>query len=312
MTNKPTSGQLQGHFDALRATKSYASADAINIAGGNYASGKTFAGIVNVSDPSWVGATATFYVYLDEYDQLVLDNTTGFPTLSTKIARVEIASGIVLEVIDERASINGLIDGYQVLYDDSNSFLAEGDTVQEALESLDAYVANLSFSVGQDLSKYKDFDIFGGMKNGNVQIGHVNDSPVLGFLDKPSGVGRVRYSASVPEDYVFGTDIVVKVFWSPRNASAGDVHWNIRYRSLTSDSDDVDSTMTSVSFVQASPGVANRLTDTGQNLAISSLDINAGDILIINVERVHDGSDTYGAAAQVGLVRMEYTGRGIE
>lgn len=312
MTNKPTSGQIQGHFDALRATKSFADDTSINIAGGNYASGKTFEGIMNVSDPAWVGTTATFFVYLDEADQLVLDDTSGFPTLSTKIARVEIANGIVLDIIDERASINGLIDGYQVLFDDSNSLLVEGDTVQEALESLDAYVANVSSTVAQNISKYKDFDIFGGMKNGQVKIGHVDDSPVLEFTSRPTGVGRVRYSASVPEDYVDGTDIVIKIFWSPEDDNSGDINWRMRYRSLTSGSDDVDSIMVTDSFVQSTSGTANRLTNTGQSLTISSSDINSDDILIINIERVHGNDDTYNSTAQVHLVRMEYTGRGVQ
>lgn len=312
MTNKPTSGQLQGYFNALRATKSFSSDTEINIASGNYASGKVFPGATDISDPSWVGATATFYAYIDENDQLILDNTSGFPTLSTKIARVEVVGGIVIDVIDERASINGLLDGYQVLYNDSNSFITEGDTVQEALDSLDAYVAGQNFATAQNISRNKDFDIFGGIKNGQVKAGHVNDSPTLEFTDQVSGVGRVRYSASVPEDYVDGTDIIVKIFWSPKTNTIGDVNWRIRYRSLASNIDDVSSAMITSSFIQTTSGVTNRLTDTGENLVISSSDINSEDVIIINVERQCDNFDTYDSTAQVHLVRMEYIGRGVE
>lgn len=310
MTNKPTSGQLQGFFDALRATKSFASDESINIAAGNYASGKVFAGVTNVSDPAWVSATDTFYVYIDENDQLVLNETAGFPTLSTKIARVEIVGGTVVDVYDERASINGLIDGYQVLFDDSGSIIIDGDTVQEALESLDSYVASLS-GTGQNIDKYKDFDIFGGIKNGLVCVSHVEDSPVLELYSRENQAARVRYSASVPEDYVAGTDIVIKIFWSPVDNTAGDVSWQVRYRSLTSGVDTVDTSMSTSSFAQASSGVARRLESTGASLNISSSDINADDILIINIERLNDINDTYNSSVRVHLVRMEYTGRGV-
>src|SRR3990167_2664006 len=163
MTNRPTSRLIQGHFDALRARRTPGSNTTIDIAAGNYGSGKVFSGMAGVSDPSWVGATDVFHIYLDENDSLILDNTSEFPQLSTKIARIELVTGDVIDVFDERAVVNGLVDGYQVLFDDTNSSVAFGDTVQEALESLDAYVSS---SVASDLTKFVDFDIAGGITNG--------------------------------------------------------------------------------------------------------------------------------------------------
>lgn len=311
MTNRPTSRQLKGHFDALRARRSNVSAEVIDVAAGNYGSGKTFAGVTEVSHAAWAGATDTFYVYLDQNDELVLNGAGGFPTLSTWIARVIIASGIILDVVDERAAINSFVDGYQISFDDSDSCAAVGDNVQDALAALDAYVCN-DLSVAQDIKRFVDFDIVGGTLSGSVKVSHIDDSPVVSFPNKNSGVGRVRYSASVPPDYVNGTDIVVKIFWSAKTSGAGNVRWRIRYRSLTSGTDNVDITMTIDSLTQSTPGIADRLTDTGINLKIASSDLSPQDILIINVEREHSAADTYNSEARIHLVRMEYIGRGVE
>jgi len=310
MTNRPTSRQFQGHFNALRATRSHAVAETIDIAAGNYGSGKVFPGITGVSDPSWVGATTTFYVYIDQYDVLVLDDI-GFPSLCTKIARVVIASGVIIDVIDERAEVNGLTDAYQVAFDDLGMCIATpAEDVQEALRLLDGYVCDLS--PGADTTKYLDLDIGGGIRNALVRLGHLDDAPAVEFPKRNYGVGRVRYTASVPKDWVNGTDITVKIFWSPEDASIGDVKWQVRYKVITSNIDGVDAVMTTVSTLQAAPGVINRLINTGGSLVIPSTGISIGDILVINAEREYSGTDTFSATARMHLVRLEYTGRGIE
>jgi hypothetical protein len=285
-------------------------AETIDISAGNYGSGKTFSGVVGASDPSWVGATGTFYVYIDQFDILVLDDI-GFPTLSTKIARVQIASGVIMEVIDERAEVNGLVDAYQVAFDDTDMFIATpADDVQEAIDLLDSYVSNLD--VGADIVKYIDLDIGGGIRNALVRLGHLTDAPAVEFPKRPTGVGRVRYTASVPKDWVNGTDIIVKIFWSPEVASSGDVNWRVSYKVVTSGTDTIDTAVTTVSTIQAAPGVLNRLTNTGGSLLITSGAISAEDILIINVEREYSVSDTFNSTARMHLVRLEYTGRGTE
>lgn len=304
MTNRPTSRQFQGHFNALRATKSHTTSQTIDIAAGNYGSGKVFPGATGVSDLSWVGATGTFYVYLDQYDSLVLDDI-GFPALCTKIARVIISSGTILDVIDERAEVNGLVDAYQVAFDDSGLVVATpADDIQSAIELLDGYVGDLV----ADSTRYIDLDIGGGIRNALVRLGHLDDAPAVEFPNRNSGVGRVRYTASVPKDWVNGTDITVKIFWSPRNAGSGNVNWRISYKVITSDVDNIDETRTIVSVTQAAPGVQNRLVNTGGSLFIPSNKISAGDMLIINVERAHTASDTFNSTARMHLVRLEYTG----
>lgn len=311
MTNRPTSRLIQGHFDALRARRTPGSTTTIDIAGGNYGSGKVFSGIAGVSDPAWVGATDVFHIYLDENDNLILDNISGFPQLSTKIARIEIVSGAVVDIFDERAVVNGLVDGYQVLFDDTNSQIAFGDTVQEAIESLDAYVASISSAVASDITRFIDFDIAGGIMNGLVKLNHIDDTATLTFQKQNNNIARTRYTISVPNDYVSGTDIIIKLFWSPKTDEVGDVRWRVSYRTLESGTDNVNSALTTVAFNQTSPGIENRLTDTGSNLYIPFSDVGSANILIINVERENNIADTYDADAHLHLVRMEYTGRGV-
>lgn len=311
MTNRPTSRQIQGHFNALRATRSHTSAERIDIAPGNYASGKIFPGVVATFDPAWTGATSTFYIYLDQNHDLVLDGSE-FPTLCTKIARIIIASGIIIDVIDERAEVNGLIDAYQIAFYDADLNIATpADDIQEAIELLDAYVWSMEPATAIDIIKYIDLDIGGGIRNALVKLGHLDDAPAVEFPNR-HGVGRVRYTVSVPYDWVSGTDIVIKLFWSPADANIGDVNWQIRYKVITSNLDNVSDAMTVVYTAQAAPGVVNRLVNTGDSLKVSGGSVAAGDMIVINVERDNSVVDTFNSTARIHLVRLEYTGRGID
>lgn len=309
MTNKPTSRLIQGHFDALRARRTPGSNLSIDIASGNYGSGKSFNGISVTSDPSWVGATDIFYIYIDDLDNLVLNNNINFPQLSTKIAKINIVSGVIIDIIDERAVVNGITDGYQVLFDDSNSIIASGDTIQDAIESLDAYVASLS--IASDLLRFVDFDIAGGIANGFVKFNHVDDTATLSFKKNPGGISKVRYTASIPNDYIDGTDIVIKLFWSTDTSDIGNVRWRVSYRTLQSGADNVNSTINIASINQATIGIENRLIDTGNNLIVPFSDIGGANILIINIERESNLLDTYNSTANLHLIRMEYIGRGV-
>ena len=304
---RPTSRQLQGYFDALRPSKSKSLAQTIDIAPGNYGSGKQFPGAYGVSDPSWVGTTGTFYIYLDQFDSLVLDDI-GFPALCTKIGRVELSAGIIMDVHDERAEVNGLLDAYQIAFDDSDMFVATpANDVQEAIRLLDGYLAQVD-SFTRDSIKYIDLDIGGGIRNALVRLGHLDDAPAVEFPKRPTGVGRVRYTASVPKDWVNGTDIAVKIFWSPSGAGTGNVNWRVSYKVITSNVDVVNEASATVSVAQAAPGIKNRLINTGSSLIIPAGSISAGDLLVINVEREYSVSDTFTTTARMHLVRLEYTG----
>jgi hypothetical protein len=306
MSNRPTSRQFQGHFNALRASRTHLAAEAIDIAPGNYGSGKVFPGAIGLSDPSWSSATNVFYVYLDLHDTLVLDNIAGFPVLCTKIARVEIASGIIIDVIDERAEVNGIVDAYQVAFDDTGMSIATpAEDVQTAIERLDAYMAAEILPA----LKYIDLDVGGGIKNGLVRYSHLDDAPAIEFPKRPTGVGRVRYSVSVPRDWSPGTDIVFKIFWSPEDAGAGNVNWRLSYRRVAS-GNNIDTLMTTVSITQATPAITNRMIDTGNDLIILAANIDIENLLIINFEREYSIQDTYNATVRMHLVRMEYTGKG--
>lgn len=302
MSNRPTSRQFQGHFNALRATRSHTVAETIDIAPGNYGSGKVFPGAVGLSAPSWVSATNTFYVFINRHDELVLDETFCFPLLCTKIARVVMAAGIIMDVIDERAEVNGLVDAYYVAFDDAGMQIATpAADVQAALALLDAYLA----AEMAPALKYVDLDVGGGIKNGLVKYSHLDDAPAIEFPKRPTGVGRVRYSVSVPRDWVPGTDIVFRIFWSPEDAGAGDVHWRISYRRI-SIGNNVSAPMTTVSVIQATPAATNIMLDTGNDLVIQASNINAEDLITINFEREYSIQDTYSSTVRMHLVRMEY------
>lgn len=305
VTIRPTSRQLRGNFDSLRPSKSHSATQTIDIALGTYGSFKSFGGAVGISHSSWVLATDTFYVYIDKNGVLVL-NGTGFPDLSTIIGRVVIASGIILDVIDDRSEVNSPPDAYQVAFDDGSSTLATGDSIQEAIESLDAYVDSLLLRTRTD---FINFGFEDGIPNGRVKLTHTSDSPALEFIKSGSGIGRVRYSTSVPGNYASDSNIVIKVFWSPPDSNVGTIRWRLRYRLVSSNLDSVNSALTTVIYDQATSGIADLLTDTESNLVVPAVAINTNDILIFSIEREYtSASDTYGDSALVHLVRVEYTG----
>jgi hypothetical protein len=304
---RPTSRQLQGHFNALRPRKSNLVAQTIDIAPGNYGVGKVFPGIADVSDPSWASSTAIFYIYIDKNESLILNDQTGFPALCTKIGRVIISSGVIIDVEDERAEVNGLLDAYQVAFDDTAMHIAfPADDLQQAIVLLDAYVSSVVSGVIRE--KYIDLDVGGGIKNGLVRYSHLDDAPAIEFPKRPSGVGRVRYSISVPKDWANDRDIVLKIFWSVENSGPGNVRWRLSYRRVTS-GNSADMPMNVVSLSQAAPGTINKMIDTGDNLIISSSNVSLDDILILNVEREYSELDTYDSTARMHLARVEYIAR---
>ena len=138
VTTQITTRQIKGEPSALRARKTTADQQTIDIEGGTFALGRSFVGFTGVSHPDWAG-TGVFYVYLDRNDDLILNDTTGFPDVSTRIATLTISAGIIIAVVDERSHVNGVIDGYQIKYLEGANVFVRGDDVQEALDSIDAY-----------------------------------------------------------------------------------------------------------------------------------------------------------------------------
>jgi hypothetical protein len=311
-TNRPTSRQIKGHFDALRVTKSHSLTETIDIAPGNFGFGREFAGETQISHPDWTGATSNFYIYLDRDYVLVL-NGTSFPTLSTRMAIVIIESGVITEIIDERASINSIEDGYRILYDDSIAKITYGDTVQEAIDNLDAYVHSIIPRLGVNLNKHRDIEIMSGVMNGNIKVTQANWTQALVFRRKKNKVARATYTLSLPDDYVDGTDIVLKMFWSPPTAHPGDINWRFKYKILRVGLDETNAAFLTTNYIKESPGVGYRLIDSGNDLIIPASDIISHSILlIIYIEREGTGVDTYPYHVMLNRLRIEYVGRGIK
>jgi hypothetical protein len=74
--------------------------------------------------------------------------------------------------------------------------------------------------IPKSVTKFNDLAIDGGIKNGFVRPSTVKDSAILSFINK-GGAGKVRYTLAIPNDYVSGTDLIVKLFWSPADIKLG-------------------------------------------------------------------------------------------
>jgi hypothetical protein len=309
--NKPTSKQLKGHFDALRATKSHTQDNTIDIAAGNYGSGKTFVGVDEVFDPDWLGASSNFYIYLDIDGNLIL-NGTDFPQICTRIAQVVLDAGEIVDIIDERSAINSPEDGYGIVFDDSNTFIVAANNIQDAITSLDGYVYGMVDRLATSVTKYQDLPLLSGALNGAAQVTQASYSPAINMPKRAGLKSRVMYTMSLPNDYIQGTDLKVKVFWSTPSAEVGDTGWKLEYRSLISYGDEVDSLLYTDEYFQNAPGVDNRLVDTGGNLVISATNIYPDtDLLIINIVREGTVFDTFNYDVRVHLIRVEYMGKGV-
>lgn len=187
---------------------------------------------------------------------------------------------------------------------------------QVELAELAALVSGISGTFGSGFSgggsssgvngtKFMFLDIHGGQDT--ALIDDVTGTPSLVFRDNKDD--RSAWTVTVPDDYVSGTNVIVRVFWSPRTTGAGNIRWLLEYKSVTSGSSVATPLLTST-FVQPSPGTAGSLTDTGTALTIPSGSVTANALLTLSIRREgKDASDTYGGSGHVHLVRVEYTGK---
>lgn len=153
---------------------------------------------------------------------------------------------------------------------------------------------------------YIDFQVDAGVKNGIAVVSYDNGAPSLEFSKRQSGFGRVQYAVSVPSNYIDGYGINLTIYWSAADASIGNVHWQLGYTSLKSGTTLVNTPLTLIDYAQQTSGVAGLLKDTGQNLSLSVSGISANDLILLNVLRLYDITDTYSSTARIHLVRLTY------
>ena len=122
-----------------------------------------------------------------------------------------------------------------------------------------------------------------------------------------SPVQSIYMTWHIPTDWAVGTDIAIHIHWAPVNGNAGDVVWDIDYKAVASE----------VNEVLSGAGTALTTTDSTQTLqdellespdmTIAGAGIALEDTLGLKISRdTDDGADNYGAAASLVLVEISY------
>jgi hypothetical protein len=184
------------------------------------------------------------------------------------------------------------------------SYISVNDTVGAAVwNQLDA-----ATSVTGD--KYLWVDIAGGIRT-SATTGTVasTNSPVIQF----DGVNasNSRWSFPVPDDWQAGTNINVDVFWSPSDATAGNLVFSLIYAGFSSGTTVAAGSFATLSNTVAAPGVMLQLNST--TFAMNGASLAANQMVDINLLRDPTvGADTYAGNANIQMVRIRYTGKKLQ
>ena len=185
--------------------------------------------------------------------------------------------------------------------DDSSDWVAQVELNDLAI--IVSGISGFSGSVSQERCIF--LDIHGA--EDTAEIKDINGTPYLVFHD---GVeNRATWTISVPEDYVASTDMTLDVYWTPSDASIGNVSWTLQYK-ITASGATVATGLSTSSIIQAAPGATNVLETTGSSLSIPSSSIVSGALITLGVVRNGAAvSDTYTGKAQVHHSKLCYTGK---
>ncbi len=249
--------------------------------------------VVDSGDVSWdVAATQQFIVDLQSTgDVLFQDGGTVFATFTD--------SG-------DLQLVNNLTVGASAETISNGSFSLNGD---------DVFVSD---SLGVEGSVYTDstaerfwwLDIFGGIRT-SLGAGAVagGQSPVL-RLDNVND-SEVRWSFPVPHDWQSGTDILIDFFWSSEDGTAGNVHFQFDYAAFALGEALAGGSFTNLTSTEAAPGTTLELSSV--TFTMASANLAADDMVNFRMRRDPlNGSDTYGADANIHKIRVRYTGKKIQ
>lgn len=185
---------------------------------------------------------------------------------------------------------------------DSSDFVA-----QVELNALAAFVSGMSgFSGSSGIAgtKYIDLDFHGAADTAEIRV--IDAVPYLLF--KANTDERSIWTATVPEDYQAGTDIIVEIYWSPLNSDTGNVKWVLEYKSVAPGGS-LSGIPATATLVQAAVGTAFSLQTTGSSLSIPAVSVTNNALLSMAVSRKgKDAADTHTGTARVHVVRIRYTG----
>lgn len=178
-----------------------------------------------------------------------------------------------------------------VVVDDSNFDIISGIDLQTILEVIDEQLKTRN-------TLLVNFDIGGSIRNGNTSLGVLNDVPFVQF--KRAKLGLTAFSARVPENYIAGTALALRIKWYSDSSNTNDVYWRLTYKGLD-DGELTTGAGTDVNQVVAEPGAANTLVET--SFTIPGGTFVLGDIMTLVVKRVGDDVlDT--ASNEVNLVEV--------
>ncbi|KKN71967.1 hypothetical protein LCGC14_0416130, partial [marine sediment metagenome] len=112
----------------------------------------------------------------------------------------------------------------------------------------------------------------------------------------------------IPTDWDSSTDIDIHIHWAPATGAAGDVVWDIDYAAVASEADEVISGAgINLTVTDSTQSRQDELLETA-NMVITAASIALEDTIGLKISRdTNDAADTYGAAASLILVEIEYT-----
>lgn len=116
----------------------------------------------------------------------------------------------------------------------------------------------------------------------------------------------------IPNDWDTTTDMTIHIHWAPVDANAGDVVWDIDYKSVKSENDEIiTGTQRSLTVTDSTQTRQDELLKTTE-LTIPAGDLQVNDALGICISRdTDDENDTYGSAASLVLIEIEYTANSL-
>ena len=162
-----------------------------------------------------------------------------------------------------------------------------------------------------NITRYIDFDIGGGLKNGLVKNSDTFGIPCAEFLKRTGQNPEIKYNLSVPRDWIFGTNMMLTINWSKETADAGNVNWSVNYKSYQSGDNISTLTNHSSNYIQSINSSSNISKTTGNNLLIQGSYIVGNGVLSVSIKRENDSFDTLASSVKISSIRIEYTGRGV-
>jgi len=157
-------------------------------------------------------------------------------------------------------------------------------------------------------TKYMWLDLTGSVRT-SAGTGSVNGgtSPVVRF--DGTDISRARWAFPIPDDWEPGTDLEVEVFWSPSDATTGNVYFTLDYQSWNN-TETISGSTTLVS-TESTPGTSLQLTRFIFTIPASALATD--DMVNIRINRNPlNSADTYTADTNIHMIRINYTGKKLQ